>query len=365
MKTKYKITSSLLVLMLLTSVISFSNNIDKGKLKKTKTVEKEFVVSDQNTVDITNKYGDLTITTWDKNTVSIVVTITVSSNDDEAVQEKLDNINIEFNQANNTVYAKTLIKSSKTKWSWFGSEKSVEMSIDYEIKMPLSNHVDLENDYGSIYIDKLEGKSKIDCDYGSIHLGELHNKFNDINMDYGHASNIEYMNSGKINSDYSNISVEKANNLVLSADYTHFEINDVDKVSYNNDYGSLKIAKAKVVEGSGDYLTFKVNEIIKKLEIDSDYGSIKIYKLYKDFDKVTIDANYTGIKIGIETDASFNFKTTTSYADITFEDLNVDITHKEVKTFSKNYTGNINGKNPNSILNIDSSYGGIKLFIAD
>jgi len=362
MKTIHKITSSLFIALFLTSVLGFSNNIDKGKHKKTRTIKKEFTVSKDNTLNIDNKYGDLTITTWNENTINIEVTITVSSDNEEHAEKKFNAIDVDFRQENNTVFAKTTIGKSKFSWSFFGGNTSVNTKIDYIIKMPVSNNVDLNNDYGSIYLDKLEGVCKINCDYGGLNIGELYNKLNTINMDYGRSSSIDFINNADINTDYSKLAIEKANSIGLNADYSQLEINEVEKLQYNNDYGSLKINKAQVVIGNGDYLTLKVYELKKMFDVSADYGSIKIYKLFNNFDKVTIDGEYTGVKIGVESDASFNFETQTSYSGIDFKDLEVEYTYKEDKMSSKIYKGSVNGANPNSILHITSSYGGIKIF---
>jgi len=362
MKRTYKITFSLLVAIFLTSVFGYSSNIDRGKFKKTRTVKKVFKVAKDNTLNIDNKYGDLTVTTWEENTIDIEVIITVESKSEETAEKKFNAITIDFKQDNNTVFAKTNISKTKSTWSFFSGNTSVNTRIDYIVKMPVSNNVDLENDYGSIFIDRLDGTSAIDCDYGGINIGELNNKSNSINMDYAHSSSIEFINIADIDTDYSKLAIEKANKVLLNADYTQVEINDIDELVYNNDYGSLKVSEAQQISGNGDYLTMKVYEVINSFKVSSDYGSIKIYKLHSNFDNVNIDGEYTGVKIGVASDASFNFAAHTSYAGINFEDLDVDYTVKEDKMSSKIYKGSVNGSNPNSKIKITSSYGGIKIF---
>lgn len=362
MKPIHKITSSIIIALFLSTLVGYSNNIDKGKHKKTRTIKKEFSVSKDNTLNIDNRYGDLTITTWNENTINIEVTITVSSDNEEYAEKKFNAIDVEFRQDNNTVFAKTIINKTKSVWSFFGGNTSVNTKIDYVVKMPVSNNVDLDNDYGSIYLDRLEGICKIDCDYGGLNIGELHNKMNTINMDYGRSSSIDFINNADINTDYSKLAIEKANTIDLNADYSQLEITEVEKIVYSNDYGSLKINEADEISGNGDYLTLKVYELTDLFDVSSDYGSIKIYKLVNDFNKVIVDGEFTSVKIGVSNDASFNFEAQTSYAGIDFEDLDVDFTLKEDKMSSKKYMGNINGSNSNSILRVTSSYGGIKIY---
>ena len=54
------------------------------------------MVNEDALVAITNKYGNLQITTWNKNKVEIEVTITVKGDHSEDVERKLEKIQVEF-----------------------------------------------------------------------------------------------------------------------------------------------------------------------------------------------------------------------------------------------------------------------------
>jgi hypothetical protein len=336
---------------------------DKGKYKGSKTYTKDFIVDADNTVDIDNKYGKVTITTWGEKGVHITVTVTVKSDDKELIEEKLDGINVSFSQTETHVYAVTHIKSMKD-WSFisFSNKASVNYSIDYEIKMPASNNLDINNDYGSIFIDNLDGSCKINCDYGSLRAGKLNNKSNKIYMDYGKNSSIDFVNSAKINTDYSYLSIERANELQINADYSHLDLNQIGFIHYNNDYGSLIIEKAKTVEGNGDYLTLKVYELDENLNVSGDFGSIKLYQINEGFKKINIDSDYTGVKLGVKSGASFSFDFQSSYADISIESLEEEYNIREKKMFSKHYKGFVNNENNNSKIIVNVSYASIKLY---
>ena len=270
-----------------------------------------------------------------------------------------------INQSENLVQAKTTIGKKKTKWSFFSSNISMDTQIDYFIKMPVSNHVDLNNDYGHIFIDQLDGSCKIYCDYGGIRIGELNNLNNTITMDYGSNSSIDYIHAGRINTDYSSLSIDKADDLFVKADYSNLDIDFVENLNFNCDYGSIKINKAQIVKGDGDYLTLKVYELDDSFRVSCDYGSIKIYQINKGFSKVSIDSDYTGVKLGIAENTNLNFNLTTSYANITIQELEVAYTFKETKMSSKQVKGTINNANSNSLIKVNSSYANIKMYQAD
>ena len=148
--------------LLLVPMFAIANNGKdwKGKHTKEKKVHKEFTVNSNATVEIKNSYGNIDIVTWDENRVVIDVTISTNGNNEEKVIKKLDGIDVEFSGSSNHVYAKTKFEKSRSWWNWGNS--NVSMKINYVIKMPASNNVDLDNNYGSINLDKLEGRAVID-----------------------------------------------------------------------------------------------------------------------------------------------------------------------------------------------------------
>jgi hypothetical protein len=245
---------------------------------------------------------------------------------------------------------------------WFGGNSNTNLQIDYKVKMPVTNNVDLTNDYGTIYLNELRGKARINCDYGKVIIGSLFHKDNRIDMDYTSNSTIEFINTGEINADYSGLTIDKAKQINLEADYTDISIENIEDLNFECDYGKLEVDNANTVLGNGDYLTMQFGTIFKKLRVVADYGGIKIQKLMKGFDNVKINSDYTGVKIGIDPEASFDFEVTLSYGGFSDDVENIDYRKKVVKNSSKYYQGSVNDQNTNARLVIDSDYGSIKWY---
>ncbi len=358
MKTMYKI---LLVLLLIPVVGIADNNPKKWKYEKSKTLKREFNVSADALVKINNKYGNVDVITWDQNRVVIEVKITVKGSSEDNVMSKLDNITVDFDGSKNLVSAKTIIEKSSSSWfNWNSS--NVNFQIDYKVKMPVTNKASLYNDYGSISLNELKGKAEINCDYGKILIGSLFHADNEINIDYTNNSVIEFINGGTINADYSDLIVEKAKKIDLVADYTSTGFENIEDLTFNCDYGKLKVENGNSVSGNGDYLTMRFGSIYKKLVIDADYGSIVIDNLKSAFKKVSITSDYTGVKMGIDMQASFDYLVELSYGGFSNDLQNVTNLKKVVKSNSKYYEGFVNNENSGASINIDSDYGGVKLY---
>jgi len=353
MKTMYKI---LFIIFLIPLTITATDK--KGKYTKSKTINKEFKVNKDATLNVTNKYGNITIATWNENNIVIDITITTNGDDEEKVEKRLEQINIEFDASSSTISAKTIIEKNSSSWNIWGKKNNVNMQINYVIKMPVTNNVDLNNDYGAISIDKLEGSAKINCDYGKINIGELLNTSNHINIDYTNKSNIDFMKDGEINADYSTLHVEKSGRIKLNADYSHISFGMLKDLDFNCDYGDLKIEVCGNLTGNSDYMHTTVGALNGSGDFDSDYGSIKINELGENFKNIKIESSYTSVKFGINSNNAFNITATLSYGALKYNDGFTF--NKEIKkTTSKQYEGFYNSSNSESNITIESSYGGV------
>jgi hypothetical protein len=356
MKSIYKITLLFLLFPLITSA-----TFDSVKQEKKKIIKKEYSVNTNAKVSINNKYGNLNITTWDKNRVEIEVVITVKGDDLDSVEDKLASINIQFESSSNFVSAKTNFEKEEKSWSFWKKSSNITYQINYIVKMPKSNSVALYNDYGSIYLDYLSGQASINCDYGKISVGELTANNNDINLEYCNSSTIGYIKNGNINVDYSKISIDKSEDLKINADYSTLKFGTVGNINFNADYGSISIEETNNVYGNSDYVSMSFGTIKKNLIIDTDYGSISVKKLAKGFEKVAIDAEYAGVKINVESDAVFDFELDLQYANFKGENGKIEYYKKISKPTKSYYEGKFGKGNSNSKLKIRSQYGGVSI----
>ncbi|MEM5566201.1 hypothetical protein WNY78_13860 [Psychroserpens sp. AS72] len=351
----------LLFAFILVPTLVFATTHEKfnGKHTKEKTIKKEFNVSANATLKVDNSYGNINITTYEGSTITFEVRIKTNGDDLEKVNEKLNDIDVEFSSSNSMVSAKTLFSKSKSNswWNW-GKNNNVNMSINYFIKMPITNNVDLNNDYGSIDLDKLEGRAILNCDYGKITTKELMASNNDISFDYTNNSYFEYINGGSIDADYSGYTVGKTKDLSINADYTKSEIEIAENITYNCDYGSLKVNNANNVSGNGDYLTVRLGNIHKNVNIKADYGSIKIDNMSANAGNIEIESDYNGITIGYQPAYNFRFDIDLEYASLRDAD-NFEFTKKRIESSDKYYKGFHGDANSPNLINIKSEYGSV------
>ena len=342
--------------------MAFANNGKKfkGKYTKEKTITKEFSVASDALLKVSNSYGNVHLTTWDKDTVVIEVVIKTNGDDESKVVERLGQIDIDFNNTNAMVNASTRFSKNKSKswWKWKKRNK-VNVTVNYTIKFPKGNELNISNDYGKIILNRAENKVALNCDHGSMEIGELLADDNSLNFDHTNNVTIAYIKSGRINADYSSFTVKKAENIRLNADHTKSRFGTVSNIEYNCDYNVLQIEQAYNVKGMGDYLSLRLGGISGNLDLKADYGSIKVAEMADDAGNIRIESELATIKIGYNSQYSFNFKFNLEYTSLKGGDT-FTINKKRIEAKERYYEGFYGDNTSGNNIHINSEYGSIR-----
>lgn len=355
---------NLCLLLLLLPVESQANSAAgefDGRHTEERKISKAYRVSPNALLEVDNKYGDIDVVTWDQNRVEIEVTLRANGNDKEAVLDRLQQMDVIFDHSSSRVSAETQLQSSRGSfWSWItGGSSNVNIEINYKIKAPVGINVDLENSYGGINLDHLEGDAIISCDYGQVFIGELMGENNSIELDYSRNSHFGYIKRGSIDADYSDYTVEEAGILEISADYSKSKINKVEHLDFSCDYGSMEVGIVKNIQGDGDYLGTTINAVYTSLNLNLDYGSVTVNKMMNDLEHFEIESDYTTLKIGYLSNTPWRYSLNSSYANIKGLEGSGFNNQKQHQSGSKRFYEGYYLSNSGAMVSINASYGSI------
>jgi hypothetical protein len=359
MKPKFNLV---LFIALLPGLMLALNDPMSGKHTKEKKIERSFDVNKNAKLKIDNRFGNVDITTWNQNKIEITVIVTTNGNNEQEVQRRLDEITVEFSGSKSQVTAQTKIGSSKSGWSIFGNRSgNVNMKINYSVKMPAANSLDLRNDYGAINLNKINGDARITCNYGSFIIGELLGSNNTLNFDYTTSATIGKASNLTINADYSEFVLNEGENVIFKGNYTRSEFKEITSaLEFEGSYGRLTVGKAKNFNGKTRYVTSSFESITGYFGMNSNYGKITIDLLEKSFSNVVITARYTNIDISYSSGASFDLSTKLSYANLRVDD-NIEFTLRSIQNTKSEYEGYYGKKSSGKNIQITSDYGNVRL----
>ncbi len=347
------------------------------KKEFTKKIEKTFDISADGKVDLSNRYGQVTVKTWSENKVEISVLIKVNSKNEEAAEETFDRIDIEFSNSANYVSAATHIESKSSSGSWVNwivgnSYSSDDYSIHYTVQMPASNNLAVANKYGNTAVEDIEGDANMTIKYGNIDMGNVGGEFS-LNLGYGNAT---LGNSGNadVTIKYSNFKMKNAKDLRIESKYSKMKIEEAIDVRSQTKYDSYTFGSIRSLRNEGKYDHFNI-EYLEDVEMETKYtdldienlkqsadvamshGGMNVRNLESGFRDIRLEGRYTDFKIGVSGD--FRLDGQSSYGDIRYPDgmeIHID-KEKSNEHEVEGYRGSKNG----GLIKARLDYGSLKL----
>ena len=200
MKLAFKLIAAIFVI----SILSAGTTVIAEE--KTKEYNEKWAASSVQSLEITNKFGEIKVINEGGSEITINVVITVEARDEKRADDLLDKINVEFKKSGSTVKAVTTIESN------FKSQR--KFSIDYVVNIPPDKNLKIANKYGNTIVNELTGNGDFNIQYGNFSANELTGENIKIELAYGNAN---IGSAGNINAQvkYSPISFGEIKKLIL------------------------------------------------------------------------------------------------------------------------------------------------------
>lgn len=309
--------------------------------RASKDISEKYDVGSSDEVEISNRYGNVTINTWNKREVAVNVKIEAWGKNEEQAQTILDRINVRHAKNGNTISFHTEIESKS--WKDMNNDDKKGFEINFTINMPDDLTLDLSNKYGRINMPDYKGKLELSVAYGRVTTGELLGDDNEISVKYSGGSSFKSIAKGDITLRYSSgVEIDKAGSLEVSDRYGGLKIGEIEELDIDMGYTSLKIGK-----------------LHKKIVADSKYSSGKIEDIRAGFDEVRIETSYGSFGLYFDASASFDFEVDVRYAGFKNRISGVEMKREYVKHSSSQYSGMRKGKSgKKGFVKVYGSYGG-------
>jgi len=348
--------------LLLTSLFLFSFALSAQE-ELTKEFHKEYAARQGTKLELDNRYGDIVVQTSETDQVVIDVKVTVKYPNRERAEKLMGYIDVQFLEEPELISAKTIIDDKFSFSGWSGDTR--KFSIDYFVKMPVSMDLGLVNRYGDSDLDDLNGFVDLDVKYGNITAANL-NRGNEkplssVSISYGNCT-IEEAGWLELYVRYcGNFSIAKSQALSIDSKYSKLKLGSVSSVAGEMKYDNLMIDNINNLVLDGGYTDINIGTLTKKLVYDGGYGSFDIERIPSGFESLEVDTHYTGVRLGIEGDASYNLEAKTSYCGIKYNEENFQNKKRIVENNSTEISG-IVGKEASATVKISASYGNVKLY---
>lgn len=276
-----------------------------------KELSKSFPVTTATSIEVVNKYGDVILEVWEKDSVYIEVEIFAEAKKEEVLQQLLELAQIDLNSHGSFIIAKTDWGKNSSFWSKskneisraFGSDQKIQ--IDYKIYCPANVTLDIKNKFGDIFLPSFTGEVFIELSHGDLRSRSL-SQPRDIKVSYGKAI-LDRLEKGSITLEFSEFRSKTAKQLSVYSRSSKIYIDNAEKLDFDSKNDEIYLGTIPEINGNFHFSTCEINSLTFYADIHQSYGSLTIKDLKESFSNVKIAPRKSDVVIYTDEMMSYDF----------------------------------------------------------
>jgi hypothetical protein len=319
MKTKKTLT--LAGLIAIAFVLLFNTETFARSEDYKKTFKEEFKVNKDAELYIRNKFGEVVCRNWDENKVSITVEVTVEASNESKANKLLDRIDVELSGDASRVKGITDIADGS-------GISNVEFSIDYMIVMPKSMKVDIDNKFGDIVLDEVDGAAKLSIAYGDLEANALNSTTNDLVIKFGEG-NFGYVKEADVEIAYSELEIEGSDILELDTKFSEIELGKAGEADITSQYDDYSIEWLGPVDCEAKFSDMTIEYQQGPFNFDIQYGELEVDNIAGVEGRCEVENSFGDVSLEFESGAAFYIDAEVKFGSMDYPKSNTDIKHTE------------------------------------
>src|ERR1700761_340767 len=197
MKKHIRLLSSIATLLVLSAPMTAFAHSEQD-VRRQKLINKSYDVTADDKLSIDNQFGNVVVSTWDKEQITVDIEVSARAASDERAQDIMNKIDVHDSRDGHDIRFKTNVDEihNGNGKNRHNEENDRSFYIDYIVHMPTGNPLSIENSFGKTEVPALKGSVSLVSKFGSLNAGKLDN-VDQIDVEFGKAYLTE-LNSGRV-----------------------------------------------------------------------------------------------------------------------------------------------------------------------
>lgn len=315
-------------------------------------------------LNITNKYGEIKITSSGRDSITVCAIITVKQADPGLSEKNISLIASDMNKEGDTIYIRTSFDSRFFTSAY--NKGRAGFSVDYAITVPARTNLRINNSFGDVFLDVCDGYVDAKVSHGNFNAVRLsrgnEKPINSVYTDFG-ILNIEEANWMAVTTRNSPLArIGSARAVVISSQFSKIETGAMNSLVCDSKSDSYNIESVKNLVLESIYSSFDLGIMSGQLIADTRYGSFNVSNILGETTMIDLKSYRTPVHLGIQKGASFR-------TDISATGTPVDLPMEEnslLKMSTVNRITQIKGiwgsnQNTSSVLKISAEAGNLRI----
>ncbi len=273
-----KQSKSVFSLVLLFSLLS-GTWVQGQTIEKSKQLSRSFPVGSDTEIEISNKYGNIHLMLWDKDSVRFDIQLQVKGAKQSRVDKAFNLVDFEFHNSEYYVIAKTVFGGNSF-WNDVSDltgtvfSSSTKTTINYTVYLPAGASLKVVNKYGNIYTTDHHGKIVIELSNGDLKAHRLLGNTT-VKTEFGNAD-IKEIKGGRLNISYGELYLEQSTDLEIQSKSSELHLGTVGNLEVDSKRDKYFLTGVKTLRGSAYFSRFTIEEIDELFDLSTKYGDVEI-----------------------------------------------------------------------------------------
>ncbi|WP_149303236.1 hypothetical protein [Pareuzebyella sediminis] len=280
--------------------------------KVSKELSKVFELTNNGDIHIENKYGNISVFGWEKEEVSLRITIRVTHKKRDNAQDLLNRIKPILHHSENFLSVSYEIEEKGSsffsqlfeKANPFDFDRS-NIQIDFTLKVPSKTEMEISNKFGDVIIEDWNGTLDAQVEHGNIWINE-NLKNATVSLEFGklHAKDISF---GRLELKNGELNMNDAKNLRLYSSGSTVELGTIGVLDIDSNKDELMLKWVDNLFGVVKFGRVEVHRLQKDLDIDLKISDFVVDKVGGTDVDISITQESSDITLNI-TDFSHQFR---------------------------------------------------------
>jgi len=300
--------------LMITAWLAISLSSGGQTYENSRTLRKAFRIASNVEVQLINKYGDIHLVPWEKDSVVFDIAFSVTSNKQARADKIFDYVDFDFKATAYYVIAQTVFEGQNTFWSEMADVASTIFSsgtstrIDYTVYLPAGNDIRIENKFGNIYTTDHTGKVDITLSNGDMKAHTFSGPTR-LKIEFGNVS-IDEVTNGYISLGYAELNLEKAGDINFETRSSRLYLNTSENLHLDSKRDRYYIKSVAELTGDLFFSYLNLDKATSKINIKTNYGDVKLLDISENFYRMDFSSHYSDITLYMDEDHLYELEIT-------------------------------------------------------
>ena len=298
-------------LLLLCCIVAI-NQFAVAQNKYSKTIEKTLPMTTNGEFQINNKYGDIEITGWDKNSIEIIANIQVFDKKEEQALDLLNRIQSEIKIIGDIILVNSEImdKNPNAMNSFFNRINPIvldksNVQINYIIHLPKNVKTNTNNRFGDVLINNCFANLTATVEHGNM---TINNDINEakIEIKYGNLK-VKSVDKGNFDVKNADVYIPSSKNLTLISSGSTMQIDQVSQLNLTSNRDKINIKNIENASGDFKFSTINITNLSQQINATLKVTHFNVSKITNSNAVVVLNQESSDINIDVS-GLNFDFK---------------------------------------------------------